>query len=534
MGRDPSSTLTRSGLSAASVGELFLAAVVPEGLGPAEDARAREEAAAFLGLLLRHLDGDRRALAEMESQARAIAAELIRRGADPGLLLDRLDEGRHAILRALLTATPAAPEVAVAADDRLRQVQRGVRHAIRDAQAGFDAETDEAVAEVARAIEAGSTPDEVMGVAAAMLCRLVEADRARIWLETGGGRLELVASARGTAPMGFFVSAEQGVLADILAGGVPVRQCPVDPTGWEAALPNLPIPSSALFLPLVRAGQHFGLLYALRNDPIPFNEIAERSGVRFVERVEPALAWALQLRSLRRWAEASQDFLRFVTHELRRPLTVLRGYLDMLEAVAPDDAAMMRERMSRAADQLGELLTSLTDTVTLEDPVRSLDIARITLGDLVVLAQTAARDEAEQRGVRLVVEVDDGDATLECDVDNVVHALANLLSNAFRHTARQRRVWLSARAEGSRFIRFTVRDEGPGIAQGDQARIFAKYFRSDETRRAGGAGSGLGLYFVRLVAERHGGRVAAENLSSGGACFTLELPLEPGLVAWSL
>jgi signal transduction histidine kinase len=464
-----------------------------------------------------------------------VAAQVVRTGDDPGVLLDRFDAGRHVILRALIERGEATtPAAIVDADDGLRAVHHAIRTAIHDAVGDTEREIDGAVVEVSRAIEGGANPDEVMRVAAASLCGLVAADRARLWLDIGGDRLELVASAGGSAPMGFFVSSEQGVLADILNGAAPVRQCPVDPRAWEAAVPNLPIPGSALFLPLAAAGRPFGMLYALRNDPVAFSSIAERSGARFVERVEPALAWAMQLRSLRRWADASQDFLRFITHELRRPLTVLRGYLDMLDAVGPDEGAVLRERMGRAADQIAEMLTGISDTVTLEDPVRALDLSRITLGELVDTAQLAAGDEAEQQGVQLIIDVVEGDTVVQCDVDNVVHALANLLSNAFRHTAGARRVWLGAAPAGTRFVRFTVRDEGAGIASGDLGKIFHKYYRSDAARRSGSAGSGLGLYFVRLVAERHGGRVAAENRSGGGAGFTLELPLEPGLVAWSI
>src|SRR5258708_2963255 len=195
--------------------------------------------------------------------------------------------------------------------------------------------------------------------------------RARVWPGLGGGRRERVASAGSTSPMGFFVSSEQGVLAEIMRGVEPVRQCPVDAQEWEAALPSLPslpTPGSALFVPLAAVGRPFGVMYALRSDPIAFTDSALRRAVRFVERVEPALAWAMQLRSVQRWAEASQDFLRITTHELRRPLTVLRGYLEMLDTVSPDDGAILRERIDRAAEQLAELLTDVTQTITLADP----------------------------------------------------------------------------------------------------------------------------------------------------------------------
>lgn len=521
------------GLSSAAVGEQYLAAVVPPGLPAPDDARAREGAAAFLAILLRHVAGDDGALAEAEVLLREMAARLVEEGDDPGVLLDRFDAGRHVLMGAVLDGGAGAVD-AVECDDRLRLAQSSMRTAIRDAAAAYDAVIDGAVEAVTRAIESGSAPEDAMHVAAASLCGLVGSDRARIWLEAGGGRLELVASAGSTSPTGFYVSSQRGVLAEIMHGVEPVRQCPVDPDEWAAAVPTLPIPAAAMFLPLATVGRPFGLVYALRNEPDAFSDAALRRGVRFIQRVEPALAWAMQLRSVQRWAEASQDFLRITTHELRRPLTVLRGYLDMIGDVEAPEAGVLLERISRAADQLAELLSGVTDTVTLEDPARSLTLRRIRVEDLVDTVVLNATDEAAQQGVTLVVEVAGGDALLQCDVDNVQHAIANLLSNAFRHTAGERRVWLGAESDGVRFVRFTVRDEGTGVGEGDEDRVFQKYYRSEQLRSSGSPGSGLGLYFVRLVAERHSGRVSVENVAEGGARFTLELPLEPGVVPWSM
>jgi signal transduction histidine kinase len=213
---------------------------------------------------------------------------------------------------------------------------------------------------------------------------------------------------------------------------------------------------------------------------------------------------------------------------------VLRGYLDMLDDVEPQEATILMERISRAADQLAELLSGVTDTVTLEDPARSLTLRRISIEDVVANVVRNAADEAVQQGVSLVAEVAAGEVVMQCDVDNVQHAIANLLSNAFRHTDGQRRVWLEAVSDAARSVRFSVRDEGEGIPAGEGDKLFLKYYRAESSRRTGSGGSGLGLYFVRLVAERHSGRVTAENAPQGGARFTLELPLEPGLVPWSM
>src|SRR5258708_2010419 len=192
MPRELAPAVSPTRLPADAVNDAFVSAVVPPGLAAAEDARARSDAAAFLAMLLRHLDGDPGALPEIAAAVRAVAGEVVRGGGHPGV----------------------------------------------------------------------------------------------------------------PAPMGFCASSEQGAVADIRSAGVPVRQCPVAPRAWEAAVPNLPIPGAALFLPLAAAGRSFGMLYALRDEPVAFSSIAERSGARFVVRVEPALAWAMQLRSLRRWADA--------------------------------------------------------------------------------------------------------------------------------------------------------------------------------------------------------------------------------------
>ena len=533
MGREATAPVKSIGLSASAVSDGYFAAVVPPGLRPEDDARAREGASTFLQVLLRHLAGDPEALPQAETMLRHVADDVVEQGTDAGLLLDRFDAGRHVLMRAILELG-AQPDQVIQADDRLRLAQSALRSAIREAEEGYQKVIDDAVGDVTRAIEGGSAPEEAMQIAAASLSRLVGADRARVWLEVGGGRLEMVASAGSTSPSGFYVSSEKGVLAEIMLLGEPVVQCPVDAQQWGAAVPTLPVPGAAMFVPLAAVGRPFGLVYALRNEPVAFSESALRRAVRFVERVEPALAWAMQLRSVRRWAESSQDFLRITTHELRRPLTVLRGYLDMLDDVDPGDAEILRERISRAADQLAELLSGVTDTVILEDPARTLSLRRITIRDLVDSAVSNAYDEAAQQRVVLLTKVSAGDTPMLCDVENVEHALANLLSNAFRHTAGQRRVWLQASSDASTYARFVVRDEGAGIAAVDGDKVFQKYYRAEQTRRAGIPGSGLGLYFVRLVAERHAGRVAADNAAEGGARFTFELPLEPGLVPWSM
>src|ERR1044072_7384742 len=176
MGCEDTSTVSGMGLSAASVTAECTAAVVPPGLRPEEENRAREGAEVFLGLLLRHLDGDAAALAEIQGMLHAVARSVVEAGDAAGQLLDRFDAGRHVLIRALLESGVSS-EQATDADDRLRLAQAALRSAIRDAETGYEAIIDGAVATVTRAIESGAAPEQAIHVAAASLCGLIDADR---------------------------------------------------------------------------------------------------------------------------------------------------------------------------------------------------------------------------------------------------------------------------------------------------------------------------------------------------------------------
>ena len=388
-----------------------------------------------------------------------------------------------------------------------------------------------------------SDPEAVLQAATAAFADLVGADTVRLWADVGGGSLELVASAgdEGDALAGrtFFVSSERGRLAETLRARRPQRRAPLGDSemlrAWQAMVPGLRRrPVAGLFLPLCLAERSFALLYGVRYEDRPFSSSDERLGDRLARRIEPTLAWSLQARTARRVSAATQDFLRITTHELRRPLTVLRGYVEMLRTADDQEAPVFRERIERASDRMATLLSEITEMVMLEDPQRPLDIAAHRLGDLAARIEWPARDEAEQRGCELVAQVGDPDAIVNCDRHHIEHAVANLLSNAFRHTGGHRRVWLSIGTSGARTWRIAVRDEGDGVNPGEVERIFDKYYRSEQTRQSGWEGSGLGLHYVRLVAERHGGRVSADNLETGGAEFTLVLPVAAGVAPWSI
>jgi signal transduction histidine kinase len=144
-----------------------------------------------------------------------------------------------------------------------------------------------------------------------------------------------------------------------------------------------------------------------------------------------------------------------------------------------------------------------------------------------VKASAAALSSAD---VELSVDVPPGLPAVVGDPAALRRAIQNLVQNAARHAASGRWIGISAaaaRSRGTRVVRLTVRDRGPGITAQDQERLFEPFFRGRQAIKAGVSGSGLGLSLVKRIAESHGGSVEMETAPGAGTAFTLVLPAAP-------
>ena len=216
------------------------------------------------------------------------------------------------------------------------------------------------------------------------------------------------------------------------------------------------------------------------------------------------------------YAFASQkEFLADVGHELRTPITVIRGHMDTL-GDDPDErregAAVIRdelERMSRLVDDL--LLLARSDRP---------DFLQVEPLDLDVLTQDLFT-KARTLGVRpwLIDEV--GVGLLRADPHRLTSAVMNLAQNAVRHTRGDEAIALGSSFENGT-VRLWVRDEGRGIALDDQKRIFERFAAGPQP--VPGHGAGLGLAIVKAIAEAHGGRIELESAPDRGSRFTIVIP----------
>lgn len=228
---------------------------------------------------------------------------------------------------------------------------------------------------------------------------------------------------------------------------------------------------------------------------------------------------------LRRADQIRRDFVANVSHELRTPLTAIRGYIEALseDDTNQDDRRRFLEIVARHALRMERLVKDLLRLARLDAGQESLDLAPSDTRGLVQGVLIELASILEERCQRVDVTVDPDVPTLRVDAVKIHDALRNLVANAATYAPERTTIHVDVSRLGQR-IEIAVSDEGPGIPNEDQSRIFERFYRVDKSRARDPGGTGLGLSIVKHLVELHGGEVRAENRAQGGARFTITLP----------
>ena len=291
----------------------------------------------------------------------------------------------------------------------------------------------------------------------------------------------------------------------------------------------------------------------LRGEPVPPTELTLDTR-HLLATAHPlpdggAVLVVLDVSELRRLESVRRDFIANVSHELKTPLTAIRGYSETL--TEDELPTALRRQFAAAVQSNAERLQRIVDDL--------LDLSRIESGgwrakpELLELAAVAREAWAacaaavQPPGVQFRVEVPEECTLLYADPSGLRQIFVNLFSNALRYTPRGGSIEVRARcipaadakklAGGSQpaapeatsktanaWIRIEVRDTGSGIASAHLPRIFERFYRADPARSREGGGTGLGLAIVRHLVEAHGGTVAAESELGRGTTIRFVLP----------
>lgn len=220
-----------------------------------------------------------------------------------------------------------------------------------------------------------------------------------------------------------------------------------------------------------------------------------------------------------------RDFVANVSHELKTPVAALALLAEAMQE-APQDPDAVRHfagRMQQESLRLSALVQDLIDLSRLEvtDPLIPAD--RVSIDEVVGTAVDQLRLAAQQRSITLVTGGQRGLEVLG-DEGQLITALRNLIDNALSYSPEQTRVGIGVRKSGD-LVEISVADQGLGIPEPDQARIFERFYRIDPARSRRTGGTGLGLAIVKHITTNHGGEVSVWSAEGAGSTFTLRLPL---------
>ncbi len=219
--------------------------------------------------------------------------------------------------------------------------------------------------------------------------------------------------------------------------------------------------------------------------------------------------------------------IQTLSHEMRTPLSVISGNLEMLCDVELDpDATRFRDAMARGTVRMQRVVEDLLLLATFSHPQQPLVLAPVDLNRVVHDVCSLMESSAGHQSINLDVGVGDDAVRVLADGPELDRLLSNLVSNALKYTAAGGSVWVCAEQRGSDAV-LTVRDDGIGISEADQIGLFTSFYRTTNPEALREPGTGLGLSIAAHIAARHHGRIEIASRLGEGSIFTVTLPAAP-------
>ncbi len=214
-----------------------------------------------------------------------------------------------------------------------------------------------------------------------------------------------------------------------------------------------------------------------------------------------------------------------VTHELRTPLSTIKGFMEgLIDGVLPGEPATY-QKIYKEADRLQLLVDDLQELSRVEAGAIELDIQPVNVTELFNILEDRLDHQFKDKGVELEIIAPTGMPRVSADADRIGQVLINLVGNALQYTPPGGVVALSA-VRDSNDVRFLIQDTGIGIPPEHLQHIFTRFYRVDKSRSRAGGGSGIGLTISSYLIDAHGGRIWAESAGHNqGSTFIFTLPI---------
>ena len=260
------------------------------------------------------------------------------------------------------------------------------------------------------------------------------------------------------------------------------------------------------------------------------------SSVAFIGRLADHAAIAIEnarlFQIVQQANDAKTDFISFVSHELKQPMTSMKGYIDLLMkgigGPVNDQQQQFLHIIRNNVGRMDRLVQDLLDVSRIESGRLRLDMGRIVPEEIVSEAVQAFEQEIAAKHQTLQVVLPSSLPAVMGDRGRLIQVLTNLVSNANKYTPENGTIIVSADIwsdKGQEYVRWSVKDNGIGMKPDELSRLFTKYFRASSAAVRSVQGTGLGLVITRSIVEMHGGEVMVESEYQHGSTFSFAIPI---------
>jgi len=282
-----------------------------------------------------------------------------------------------------------------------------------------------------------------------------------------------------------------------------------------------------LAVPIKRDGLITGLITLESRTPQAIND----EDIAFVERLADRAAVAIKnarlYEDIHAANKAKSDFISVVTHELRLPMTSIKGYTDLIMSGMTGELNEQQKQflgvIKRNLDRMSVLIRDLSDINRIESGRMQFEVGAFDVRDVVMEVVESFQEQAATKSQTLRVEIGEGDTAVSADSRRVSQVLTNLVSNANKYTPPNGDILIQVQPQVA-FVQVAVHDTGIGISEENQAQLFNQFFRAEDAAVREQVGWGLGLSIVKKMVEAQGGEIWFQSTFGEGSTFAFTLP----------
>jgi len=298
----------------------------------------------------------------------------------------------------------------------------------------------------------------------------------------------------------------------------------------EGTALHQPIPDSGsdlLIVPARREVQTLALIGVLR-DQGSFGQEAEGFLLRLADRAAGAIENTQLYQAAQLADESKSQFITIVTHELKIPMTSIRGYADLIRqgTVGPvtDQQVQFLDTIRNNVDRMAELVSDLSDISRLDTGRIKVELEAVSISEYLRETIASLRPQFESKRQQVRIELESDLPSVKVDRARLVQILTNLLGNANKYTPEGGSITIKTTREAAQ-LRVAVEDTGIGLSESEQTQLFSQFFRSEQPEAREQVGWGLGLYVTRRLLELMNGKIGVDSRLGEGSAFWFTLPI---------